>query len=67
MKDDGTLKPLAIELSKPHPDGDQFGVISEIHLPAEHGVESAIWLLAKAYVVVNDSCYHQLVSHWYDL
>ncbi|XP_054784874.1 seed linoleate 9S-lipoxygenase-3-like [Prosopis cineraria] len=64
LKDDGTLKPLAIELSKPHPNGDQFGVVSEVFLPAEHGVESTIWLLAKAYVVVNDSCFHQLISHW---
>ncbi|KAI4329125.1 hypothetical protein L6164_021423 [Bauhinia variegata] len=64
LKDDGTLKPLAIELSVPHPDGDQFGVVSKVYLPAEHGVNSSIWMLAKAYVIVNDSCFHQLVSHW---
>ncbi|KAK2371232.1 seed linoleate 9S-lipoxygenase [Trifolium repens] len=64
LKEDGTLKPVAIELSLPHPDGDKSGAISQVILPANEGVESTIWLLAKAYVVVNDSCYHQLMSHW---
>ena len=64
LKDDGTLKPLAIELSKPHPSGDNLGPVSKVVFPAIDGVDSAIWLLAKAYVIVNDSGYHQLVSHW---
>ncbi|BAT98350.1 hypothetical protein LR48_Vigan346s002300 [Vigna angularis] len=64
LKEDGTLKPLAIELSLPHPRGDEFGAVSRVILPADQGAESTIWLLAKAYVVVNDSCYHQLMSHW---
>ncbi|KAH1085205.1 hypothetical protein GYH30_017287 [Glycine max] len=64
LKDDGTLKPLAIELSLPHPRGDEFGAVSRVVLPADQGAESTIWLIAKAYVVVNDSCYHQLMSHW---
>ncbi|AET01663.1 putative linoleate 9S-lipoxygenase [Medicago truncatula] len=64
LQDDGTLKPLAIELSRPHPQGDSFGPVSKVYLPASEGVEASIWLLAKAYVIVNDSCYHQLVSHW---
>ena len=64
LKDDGTLRPLAIELSLPHPEGDQCGAVGKVYLPAEQGVESTIWLLAKAYVIVNDSCYHQLMSHW---
>ncbi|CAJ1950891.1 unnamed protein product [Sphenostylis stenocarpa] len=58
LKDDGTLKPLAIVLSKP-------GVENKVVLPADKGVESTIWLLAKAHVIVNDSNYHQLISHWY--
>ncbi|XP_057729937.1 seed linoleate 9S-lipoxygenase-2-like [Arachis stenosperma] len=64
LKEDGTLKPVAIELSLPHPDGDESGATSKVILPAKDGVESTIWLLAKAYVIVNDSCYHQLMSHW---
>ncbi|GMN43851.1 hypothetical protein TIFTF001_013046 [Ficus carica] len=64
LKDDGTLKPLAIELSLPHPDGDKYGAVSKAYTPAEEGVESTIWELAKAYAAVNDSGYHQLISHW---
>ncbi|XP_027114627.1 probable linoleate 9S-lipoxygenase 5 [Coffea arabica] len=64
LHENGTLKPVAIELSLPHPDGDQFGAISEVYTPAEQGVENAIWQLAKAYVAVNDSGIHQLITHW---
>ncbi|PRQ37628.1 putative linoleate 9S-lipoxygenase [Rosa chinensis] len=64
LKSDGTLKPLVIELSLPHPDGDRYGCTSKVYTPAEHGVESSIWQLAKAYVAVNDSGFHQLISHW---
>ncbi|AES95303.1 putative linoleate 9S-lipoxygenase [Medicago truncatula] len=64
LKDDGTLKPVAIELSLPHPNGVKYGAESKVILPADQGVDSTIWLLAKAHVIVNDSCYHQLMSHW---
>ncbi|CBI36802.3 unnamed protein product, partial [Vitis vinifera] len=64
LKDDGTLKPLAIELSLPHPSGDKFGAVNKVYTPAENGVEGSIWQLAKAYAAVNDSGYHQLLSHW---
>ncbi|CAI9102211.1 OLC1v1000443C1 [Oldenlandia corymbosa var. corymbosa] len=63
LQNDGTLMPLAIELSLPHPHGDQFGPISKVYTPSEHGVESSIWQLAKAYVAVNDSGIHQLITH----
>ncbi|KAL0414547.1 UNVERIFIED_CONTAM: putative linoleate 9S-lipoxygenase 5 [Sesamum radiatum] len=64
LQDDGTLKPLAIELSLPHEDGDERGAVSEVFTPCDEGIGSSIWQLAKAYAAVNDSGYHQLISHW---
>jgi len=66
LQKNGILKPLAIELSLPHPEGDQYGAISKVYTPEEQGVEKSFWQLAKAYVVVVDSGYHQLISHWYN-
>ncbi|KNA19536.1 hypothetical protein SOVF_060820 [Spinacia oleracea] len=64
LKYDGTLKPLAIELSLPHPQGDKHGAVSQVYTPAEEGVEASVWQLAKAYAAVNDSGVHQLITHW---
>ncbi|RWV83219.1 hypothetical protein GW17_00055207 [Ensete ventricosum] len=64
LRQDSTLKPLAIELSLPHPHGEQHGADSKVYTPAESGVEGSIWQLAKAYAAVTDSGYHGLISHW---
>lgn len=64
LQEDGTLKPLAIELSLPHPQGEHHGTVSKVFTPAEYGIEASVWQLAKAYAAVNDSGYHQLISHW---
>uniref|UniRef100_A0A1S4E045 Uncharacterized protein n=1 Tax=Cucumis melo TaxID=3656 RepID=A0A1S4E045_CUCME len=64
LKKDGTLKPLAIELSLPHPQHNKYGVISRVLLPATKGVAASLWQLAKAYVAINDNGHHQLISHW---
>ncbi|KAH0726823.1 hypothetical protein KY284_002688 [Solanum tuberosum] len=64
LQDTETLKPVAIELSLPHPNGDQFGAVSKVYTPSDQGVEGSIWQLAKAYATVNDSGTHQLISHW---
>ncbi|XP_020244165.1 probable linoleate 9S-lipoxygenase 4 [Asparagus officinalis] len=64
LNDDSTLKPLAIELSLPHPEGEKHGAVNRVFTPSNHGVEGSIWQLAKAYATVNDSGVHQLISHW---
>ncbi|KAL1806544.1 probable linoleate 9S-lipoxygenase 5 [Daucus carota subsp. sativus] len=64
LQDDGKLKPLAIELSLPHAQGDKYGATSKVFTPAENSIEGSVWQLAKAYAAVNDSGYHQLISHW---
>ncbi|MDK0841608.1 lipoxygenase family protein, partial [Clostridium perfringens] len=51
-------------LSLPHPEGDQLGAVSKVFTPAREGVAGSIWELAKAYAAVNDSGYHQLISHF---
>jgi linoleate 9S-lipoxygenase len=64
LENNGRLKPLAIELSLPHENESKVGAISIVCTPAEEGTEKTIWQLAKAYVSVNDSGYHQLICHW---
>lgn len=65
LKGDGRLTPLAIELSEPIIQDGLKTAKSKVYTPASAGVEAWIWELAKAYVSVNDSGWHQLVSHWY--
>nr|AEO13837.1 lipoxygenase [Gladiolus hybrid cultivar] len=64
LKNDDTLKPIAIELSLLHSEGEEHGAVSQVFTPSEVGVEGSIWQLAKAYVGVNDYGYHELISHW---
>ncbi|KAM0901409.1 hypothetical protein ACQ4PT_019965 [Festuca glaucescens] len=64
LRGDGTLAPIAIELSTPLIQGDLTTSKSTVYTPATTGVEAWIWQLAKAYVCVNDYGWHQLVSHW---
>ncbi|WRX25636.1 PLAT/LH2 domain - like 7, partial [Theobroma cacao] len=63
LRGDNTLKPVAIELSLPHPTGDKFGVVSKVYTPVAHGVEGSIWQFAKAFVAINDCTHHQLNTH----
>ncbi|KAH9301871.1 hypothetical protein KI387_013454, partial [Taxus chinensis] len=62
LKEDGTLKPVAIELSLPPSQGGGGG--AKVFTPAEEGAQGALWQLAKAYVSVNDSGIHELITHW---
>lgn len=57
LKDDGSLKPLVIELTLPGEEEQSRVFVPDIPV-------RALWELAKTFVAVNDSGYHQLISHW---
>ncbi|KAJ9685776.1 hypothetical protein PVL29_017755 [Vitis rotundifolia] len=59
---DGTLRPLAIELTRP-PVGDK-PQWKQVFTPGWDGTSCWLWRLAKAHVCAHDSGYHQLVVHW---
>ncbi|XP_040991053.1 linoleate 13S-lipoxygenase 2-1, chloroplastic-like isoform X3 [Juglans microcarpa x Juglans regia] len=58
----GTLRPLAIELTRPPMDGKPQW--REVFTPCWDATGVWMWRLAKAHVLAHDSGYHQLVSHW---
>ncbi|PWA33747.1 lipoxygenase [Artemisia annua] len=58
----GTLRPLAIELTRPPSDGKPQW--KHVYTPAWDATGAWLWKLAKAHVLSHDSAYHQLVSHW---
>ncbi|KAM3310609.1 hypothetical protein ACQJBY_031351 [Aegilops geniculata] len=65
LRGDGRLTPLAIELSEPIIQGGLTTAKSKVYTPVPSGsVEGWVWEFAKAYVAVNDSGWHQLISHW---
>lgn len=59
---EGTLKPVAIELSLPQE--KEPGTVKRVFTPPPIGIKDWMWELAKAHVLANDAGYHQLGSHW---
>nr|BAJ90467.1 predicted protein [Hordeum vulgare subsp. vulgare] len=68
LQDDSTLKPLAIELSSPHPEDERLGATSTVYTPSDElnagGDTFTTWELAKAHVASNDTCKNNYVLHW---
>ncbi|XP_024985242.1 linoleate 13S-lipoxygenase 2-1, chloroplastic-like [Cynara cardunculus var. scolymus] len=58
----GTLRPLAIELTRPPVDGKPQW--KHVYTPCWDATGAWLWKLAKAHVLAHDSGIHQLVSHW---
>ncbi|EEF41740.1 linoleate 13S-lipoxygenase 2-1, chloroplastic [Ricinus communis] len=62
LTNDGTLKPVAIELTRP-PIGDK-PVWRHVFTPSFDATSCWLWRMAKAHVCAHDSGYHQLIVHW---
>lgn len=62
LHDDCTLRPLAIELTRPPIDDKPQW--KEVFTPFWDATRVWLWRIAKAHVLAHDSGYHQLVSHW---
>ena len=63
LNPDGTLRPLAIELTRPK--SDEKPQWKQAFTPSWHSTSIWLWRIAKVHVLAHDSGYHQLVSHWY--
>ncbi|KAJ3679030.1 hypothetical protein LUZ60_017041 [Juncus effusus] len=62
LTDDGTLMPIAIELTRPKsPTKPQW---KKVYTHCWNATGAWLWKLAKAHVCAHDAGYHQLVSHW---
>nr|XP_015618866.2 lipoxygenase 2.1, chloroplastic [Oryza sativa Japonica Group] len=62
LTEDGTLRPIAIELTRPKsPNTPQW---RQVFTPGSSVAASWLWQLAKTHVLAHDTGYHQLVSHW---
>ena len=59
----GTLKPIAIELTRPK---YKTGKLPwrDVFTPGGSVTDSWMWQLAKTHVLAHDTGYHQLINHW---
>lgn len=62
LTDEGTLKPIAIELTRP-PSPAVPGW-RHVFVPSSDSTGSWLWRFAKAHVCAHDSAHHELISHW---
>ncbi|KAL6874154.1 hypothetical protein ACP4OV_014236 [Aristida adscensionis] len=65
LTEDGTLRPIAIELTRPK--SSTKLAWSHVFTPgwSDGSVTGSwLWQLAKVHVLAHDTTYHQLVSHW---
>lgn len=63
LTDHSTLRPLAIELTRPK--SDTKPQWREVFVPGYNSTSRWLWKLAKSHVLAQDAGFHQLVIHWY--
>ncbi|XP_010537560.1 PREDICTED: lipoxygenase 2, chloroplastic [Tarenaya hassleriana] len=62
LNDDSTLRPIAIELTRPKDvNRPQW---KQVFTPGYDATSCWLWRLAKAHVCAHDAGYHQLIVHW---
>ncbi|XP_073099393.1 LOW QUALITY PROTEIN: probable lipoxygenase 8, chloroplastic [Elaeis guineensis] len=62
LMEDATLRPVAIELTRPaSPTKPQW---KRVFTRSWDSTGAWLWTLAKAHVCAHDSGYHQLIAHW---
>ncbi|KAJ4978302.1 hypothetical protein NE237_009082 [Protea cynaroides] len=59
---DDTLRPLAIELTRPPKDDKPMW--RQVFAPGWDSTSCWLWKIAKAHVCAHDAGFHQLVVHW---
>lgn len=65
LTSDGTLRPIAIELSlPPNEESGRSEKLNRVFTQPMPGNKDLLWELAKAHVLSNDAGFHQLISHW---
>ncbi|MBA0736525.1 hypothetical protein Gogos_010068 [Gossypium gossypioides] len=62
LNSNDTLRPLAIELTRPPMDGKPQW--KQVYVPSWDSTACWLWRFAKTHVFAHDAGYHQLVSHW---
>ncbi|XP_068343487.1 linoleate 13S-lipoxygenase 2-1, chloroplastic-like isoform X1 [Pyrus communis] len=62
LTESGTLRPVAIELTRPPVDDKPQW--KQVFTPTWDATGCWLWKLAKAHVLAHDAGYHQLVVHW---
>ncbi|XP_018445869.1 lipoxygenase 2, chloroplastic [Raphanus sativus] len=62
LSDDSTLRPVAIELTRPQDaNRPQW---RQVFTPGYDATSCWLWSLAKTHAISHDAGYHQLISHW---
>ncbi|KAH0919528.1 hypothetical protein HID58_027188 [Brassica napus] len=62
LNDDSTLRPVAIELTRPQ--DKTRPQWRHVFTPGYDATSCWLWTLAKTHVISHDAGYHQLISHW---